>query len=69
MKYNGTPNIAECEMSKKECCSFLDRWLWKAGITRSLLITLALLPFSSAGVVWIKNVIVQVWTLIADKMA
>jgi hypothetical protein len=68
MKYNGTPN-AECEAPKKECCSFLDRWLCKAGVTRSLLITLALLPFSWQGVVWIKNMIVQIWSLVADKIA
>jgi hypothetical protein len=58
----------ECDMDKS-CCSWLGRWLCKVGITRSLLVTLALLPFSWQGVVWIKNMLLQIWTLIADKMA
>lgn len=52
----------------KGCGSWLGRWLCKMGLTRSLLITLALLPFSWQGVVWIKNMLLQIWTLIADKM-
>jgi len=57
-----------CEMDKG-CGSWLCRWLYKMGLNRSLLITLALLPFSWQGVVWIKNMLLQVWSLIADKIA
>jgi hypothetical protein len=53
----------------KGCGSWLGRWLCKMGLNRSLLITLALLPFSWQGVVWIKNMLLQVWSLIADKIA
>ena len=57
-----------CEL-EKGCGSWLGRWLCKMGLNRSLLITLALLPFSWQGVVWIKNMLLQVWALIADKIA
>ena len=57
-----------CEMDKG-CGSWLGRWFCKVGLNRSLLITLALLPFSWQGVVWIKNMVLQVWSLIADKVA
>jgi len=36
-------------------------WLGKIGITRSLLITLALVPFAWDGVLWFRDAIATVW--------
>jgi|TARA_R110002096_G_scaffold168208_1_gene338730 hypothetical protein len=36
-------------------------WLGKIGITRSLLISLALVPFAWDGVLWFRDAIATVW--------
>jgi|TARA_B100001059_G_scaffold222222_1_gene245949 hypothetical protein len=36
-------------------------WLGKVGITRSLLISLALVPFAWDGVLWFRDAIATVW--------
>jgi hypothetical protein len=36
-------------------------WIGKIGITRSLLITLALVPFAWDGVLWFRDAIATVW--------
>jgi len=36
-------------------------WLGKVGVTRSLLISLALVPFAWDGVLWFRDAIATVW--------
>ena len=36
-------------------------WIGKIGITRSLLISLALVPFAWDGVLWFREAIATVW--------
>jgi hypothetical protein len=52
----------------KECCAsdIVDTTLNKVGITRSLLITLALLPFAWDGVNWAGGAVRELWNLIAS---
>jgi len=50
-----------------KCCSSLGddcitRTLGKVGINRSMLITLALVPFSWKGVVWFGTAVNDLWT-------
>ena len=40
--------------------------LGKVGITRSLLVTLALLPFAWEGVNWVAGAIRELWNLVAS---
>jgi len=44
----------------------LSCWLGKVGVNRSLLITLALLPFAWNGVNWVSGAIRELWNLIAS---
>ena len=55
-------------MSKENCCAsdIVDTTLNKVGITRSMLITLALLPFAWDGVNWIGGAVRELWNLIAS---
>ena len=55
-------------MSNKECCAndIVDTTLGKVGITRSMLITLALLPFAWEGVNWVVGAVRELWNLIAS---
>jgi len=39
----------------------LGKWLGKIGINRSMLITLALVPFAWEGVLWFRDAIATVW--------
>mgnify|MGYP003117191346 CR=1 FL=1 len=53
-------------MASKECSvpcgsDVVTRSLSKVGICRSMLITLALLPFSWKGVVWVGHAIQDLW--------
>ena len=52
----------------KECCAsdIVDTTLSRVGITRSLLITLALLPFAWEGVNWVAGAVRELWNLIAS---
>ena len=53
----------------KECCSTNDvvsSTLGKVGINRSMLITLALLPFAWEGVNWVAGAVRELWNLIAS---
>ena len=40
--------------------------LGRVGITRSLLVTLALLPFAWEGVNWVAGAVRELWNLIAS---
>ena len=40
---------------------FASRWLGKVGVNRSLLFTLALVPFAWDGVLWFRDAIAWVW--------
>ena len=42
-------------------CDVVSCWLGKVGVTRSLLITLGLLPFAWNGVALLANGVVGVW--------
>jgi len=53
-------------MANKDCpvtCGddVVQRTIGKVGVTRSMLITLALLPYSWKGVVWIGHAIQDLW--------
>jgi len=39
----------------------LGKWLGKIGINRSMLVTLALVPFAWEGVLWFRDAIATVW--------
>ena len=39
----------------------VGNWLGKIGVTRSLLVTLALVPFAWDGVLWFRDAIATVW--------
>ena len=39
----------------------LGKWLGKIGINRSMLITLALVPFAWEGVLWFRDAIATIW--------
>ena len=53
---------------KEECCTgdVVSTTLGKVGINRSLLITLALLPFAWEGVNWVGGAVRELWNLIAS---
>ena len=40
--------------------------LGRVGVTRSLLVTLALLPFAWEGVNWVAGAVRELWNLIAS---
>ena len=54
-------------MSNKECCAtdVLSVMLCKIGMNRSMLITLALIPFAWDGITWGVDAIRELWNLIA----
>jgi len=55
--------------SEKSCGSANDvvaSTLGKVGINRSLLITLALLPFAWEGVNWVTGAVRELWNLVAS---
>ena len=55
--------------NSKECCSTSDvvsSTLGKVGINRSMMITLALLPFAWDGVNWVAGAVRELWNLIAS---
>jgi len=58
-------------MTSKENCWFgdsnvLSGALSRVGISRSLLVTLALVPFAWNGVVWVADALRELWGLIAS---
>ena len=59
-------------MAKETNCSVscgddvVSRTLGKAGVNRSLLITLALLPWAWAGVEWVADALRSLWELVAS---
>ena len=54
--------------TKESCCTgdVVASTLGKVGINRSLLITLALLPFAWNGVNWVAGAVRELWNLIAS---
>jgi len=60
--------------SKNECpitgggCDKVSTLLSKVGITRSLLVTLALVPFAWSGASFVVNAVVGAWNAIASKI-
>ena len=56
-------------MSKSEnCCQndMMSNVICKLGINRSMLITLALLPFAWDGVTWVAGAVRSLWNLVAS---
>jgi hypothetical protein len=57
-------------MSKNDCCwsgsDIVASTLGKLGVNRSLLVTLALLPFAWDGVNWVAGAIRELWNLVAS---
>ena len=47
---------------------FVGKWLRKVGVTRSCLITLALVPFAWNGVVWCGQAIQSLWGLVTNAV-
>ena len=56
-----TPN--ECPISGG--CDCVSKALWRVGIKRSLLVTLALVPFAWDGVLWFADAIRSLFDLAA----
>lgn len=56
--------------SKEDCCfgdgNVLSSMLSKVGVSRSLMVTLALVPFAWNGVVWVADALRELWGLIAS---
>jgi len=54
--------------SKESCCTgdVVSSTLDRVGINRSMLITLALLPFAWEGVNWVAGAVRELWNLIAS---
>ena len=50
-------------------CDKVSCWLGKVGVSRSLLITLALLPFAWNGVSLIKDGVVYAWNAVAGAFS
>ena len=48
-----------CSVGKDDC---ITRTLGKVGINRSMLITLALVPFAWDGVMWFGHAVQALWT-------
>ena len=60
-------------MSKVSTCStgcddVVTSTLKKVGICRSMLITLALIPYSWAGVVWVGQALQSLWGLVTNAV-
>jgi len=54
--------------NEKSCCDSSDvvtNVLGKVGVNRSMMITLALLPFAWNGVTWLTSAVKSLWDLIA----
>ena len=54
-------------MANKECpvqcgTDIVTKTLTKVGVCRSMMITLALLPFAWNGVVWVADALQSLWT-------
>ncbi len=53
-------NKSDCPVTS--CCDdAVTRTISKVGVNRSMLITLALLPFAWNGVVWVGNALQHLW--------
>ena len=54
--------------SKESCCTgdVVSTTLSKVGVSRGMLITLALLPFAWEGVNWVAGAVRELWNLIAS---
>jgi len=55
----------KCCKSGEAGCDVVTKTLCRVGISRSMLITLALLPFAWEGVNWVGGAIRELWGLIA----
>lgn len=61
--------------SKTECpitgggCDKVSSLLAKVGITRSLLVTLALIPFAWNGAAFVVNAVVGAWSALSAKIS
>lgn len=54
--------MAKC--STEGCSDVVSKMLCKVGVCRSMLITLALLPFAWNGVTWVGSAVRELWELI-----
>ena len=56
--------------NSEKCCvgnsDVVTNTLGRVGINRSLLVTLALLPFAWEGVNWVAGAVRQLWDLVAS---
>ena len=55
-----TGETSECPLAG-DGNDFASRWLGKVGVNRSLLITLALVPFAWDGILWFRDAISWAW--------
>ena len=51
-----------------ECNDVVTNTLNKVGVCRSMLITLALVPFSWDGVVWVGQALQSLWGLVTNAV-
>jgi len=54
----------------KGCCEkdYVGKALCKVGVTRSCLITLALVPFAWEGVIWAAQAVESLWSLATNAV-
>lgn len=58
-----------CPTSNWGCTDVVTHWLGKIGVSRSLMVTLALLPFTWNGVVLVKDGVVYAWNAVAGAFS
>ena len=54
----------DCPMSG--CGDVVSKGFCKVGVTRSMMITLALIPFAWDGVIWFRDAIATVWDAVTS---
>ena len=59
-------NTKECPVTG--CNDVVSRTLCKVGVTRSMMITLALVPFAWDGVVWCGQALQSLWGLVTNAV-
>ena len=59
-------NKNDCSMTG--CSDVVSKTFCKVGVTRSMMITLALVPFAWDGVVWVGQAIQSLWSLVTNAV-
>lgn len=59
------PTTDKCNTSCGLGCDVVTSTLRKVGVNRSMLVTLALLPFAWDGVTWLADAVRSLWDLVS----